>query len=186
MGYIDKINKHVKFSLEDIKAFCIDQVNQMGLQSYVESTELTKTIDSCATSKENDKTICISINMKKYYLFFQKENTSFLDRVLMNDADLYNLYVIYVIFHELWHFKQKKELTENPNGFRSLLLKSSKIFVKSSFNFSEDNRLDNLISGYPISVELIEKLLFFGSGGKNKTINIIEELQPKYDYKKSL
>ena len=106
----------------------------MNLMSYVENIELNDIIYSLASAKENIKTICINSNIKKYYQLFQNQNINFLDRILVNSADLYNLIIIYCIFHELWHFKQSKELTETPDTNRSILLKSSKIFAKYTFD----------------------------------------------------
>ena len=38
MNYIDKINNHIKLDFNDLKSFCLDQINVLNLQDYTDNT----------------------------------------------------------------------------------------------------------------------------------------------------
>ena len=57
------------------------------------------------------------------------------------------------------------------------------IFKKEFFDFLDTDGINNLISGYPISMEMIEKLMDVGYNKMNKIKNtdIMRELQTNYE-----
>lgn len=130
MNYIERINNHIKLEFEDIKQFCLEQIHTLKLENYVSKVEIDKIPNCIATYIVEKKKICISDNLDKYFKDYKKEKMSNnpIDKLLCNYNDLYNLFIIETIFHELWHAKQIKELKENSSTDYS-------IFIKTSYNY---------------------------------------------------
>ncbi len=129
-----KIRSHQKLNTDDIKNFCMDQVRENGLEDYISSFILDKVFDGLAGYSEELHAVCLDIEFMKQYREYKKEyqSKSILYRFLVLDADIFNLFIMGAIYHEVYHAKQKKEFIANPNSCHSILVKASSLFIPKS------------------------------------------------------
>lgn len=121
MDYISKLNKHKKFDKNDIKLFCADQINYLQVNDFVKSLEFDYLDYGTSVYCKKIKTIIFDENFDNYYKCRLRYN-GLTNKLLCNYNDLYNLIVINIVYHELWHAKQNKILEENPNSDYSTLI----------------------------------------------------------------
>ena len=132
--YEIKIKNHKRFNNDDIKNFCIIQAKKLNLDDYVVDLLLEKVLFGLASYNEELKSVCLIADFIKDYKAYKKQlqSKNILDRILLLDADAFNLFIIVTMFHELSHANQKKEKNENPNSDYSVLIKASYLFMPKS------------------------------------------------------
>lgn len=132
--YEIKIRNHQKLDRDDIKDFCLDQAKRLDLSDYVTDFIIEKIIWGTAGYNDELSLVCLDTEFMKQYDEYKKfyRLKNILDRILLRDADFFNLFIIEAIFHELWHAKQKKKLRDTPDSCYSILIKSSDLFKPKS------------------------------------------------------
>ena len=113
MSYKDKLNNHKKLKFEDIKELVLEQANKLGVQDYISNVITIKDNSAFAAYNRISGELLVS---NKYVRRVKKHTNSYgnvIDKIIDNSNDLYNIYTIYVVFHELWHVRQRKMITEN-------------------------------------------------------------------------
>lgn len=166
-NFVYKIYHHEKLNLEDIREFWMEQVKTLGLEQYVNVIK-SKRIWGFAEYNSYNKEISISKDYRYDFKSLKKRvfKPSIIDIFLRNDTDLFNLYIIYAGFHELWHAKQEKEINENKDSDYSILLKSSLInqrFSGSLYNHFHNRYFfehDAIINSIMISLDFIKSFNF--------------------------
>ncbi len=138
-----KLRNHIKFNNDDIKEFCKGQVKKLNLDDYVVETIFKKILFGLASYDKESKSVCLNDTFIEDYKAYKRkfQSKKFLDRILILDADIYNLFIIDTIFHELRHAEQEKEKNENPNSSYSILIKVASLFMLksgSTYNFYHD------------------------------------------------
>jgi len=134
MSYIDKIRNHERFQLKDIEEFVQEQASLLNLQQYLVKVEAKNLFRGKAAYSYQDRTIYIISDLNKEFEHFKKVcfESKLIHMAFCNGNDLYNLYVIYTIFHEIWHAKQQQQISENKNSSYSQLVDLSLKLIKKS------------------------------------------------------
>lgn len=162
-NFIYKIYHHKKLSLEDIKEFWMGQAKTLGLEQYVNDIKLERILGFAEYSSD-DKEIHISKDYKYDIKRLKKRvfKPHIIGTFLCDDADLFNLCIIYAGFHELWHAKQEKEKNENKDSYYSILLKFSAInqrFSGSTYKYFHNryfHEYDAIINSIMITLDFIK------------------------------
>lgn len=138
-----KLRNHIRFNNDDIKAFCKAQVKKLNLDDYVTEIIFTKILFGVASYDKKSQSVWLNTEFIEDYKTYKRkfQSKKFLYRILVLDADVYNLFIIDTIFHELRHAVQEKEKNDNPNSSYSILIKVATLFMHksgSTYNFFHD------------------------------------------------
>lgn len=134
MNYEIKIRNHQKLNREDIRAFCITVARQNNLSDYVTELVFIKIWDGLAAYDEKERKICIDNQFLEHYKEYKKtyKFKRLLDRILVLDADVFNIFIISTIFHEMHHAMQEKAKESDPFSPYEVLLQASYLFASKS------------------------------------------------------
>ena len=127
MAYADKLRSHKKLEIDDMKELINDQVEALNLQQYLDDVEIGNLLFSIAGYNDETKKIYISHDYKKKLkrTLWECFKSDFLALIQCNDNDLYNLYILRILFHEIWHAKQFMETDMNTESLYSKMLSVS-------------------------------------------------------------
>lgn len=172
MDYINKLNSHKKFNNYDIKLFCIDQTNNLELNDYIKSLEFDHLNYGTSIYCKKIKSIIFDTNFENYYKYRLKYN-GFYNKIFCNYNDLFNLFVINIIYHELWHAKQEQIISNETNSNYSTLINfSDKLCDKRELYIKYHDRLfieyDAIINSIILTFDYINNLNF-----NDKSLNIL-------------
>lgn len=161
-----KIYNHQKMDTEDIKNFCMEQVKINGLGEYITDFIIKNIMFGLTSYNEKRRSVCLDTEFIKQYKAYKREfqSKNVLDRILVLDADVFNLFIMEAIYHEIYHAKQKKELKENSDSHYSTLIRASLLFIPqsgSSYNFYHDRyfvEYDAIINSILFIIDYIKDL----------------------------
>lgn len=168
MEYIEKLENHKRFELSDIQEFIQEQVKVLDLKEFVNNIEEESVFCGIASYGMDDKTISVSNNFKADFKYYKKKcfESNLLQIISCNNNDLYNLYIINTVFHEIWHARQNKELNENRNSsyshlndisFKIMLLSGSTYHKYHDRYFIE---FDAIINSIKLTLNFVERFNF--------------------------
>ena len=124
MNYIDKLNSHQRMNVNDLKDFCLDQAKILQLEDYVDNVKLEEVFMARAEYDASKKSINIdNSTLKRAFRCFLFEDLKAMEVINCNKVDIFNLKMIYLMFHELWHAVQAKIVENNPNDVYSKSIK---------------------------------------------------------------
>lgn len=133
-NYDIKVQNHIKLDIDDIREFCMNQAKENGLDEYVTDFILQKVLFGVAGYDDNLHLVCLDTDFIKKYKIFKKgyQSNNIIDRFLVLDADVFNLFIMVTIYHEVHHAKQAKAINDNPDLPYANLMQISGLFIPKS------------------------------------------------------
>ena len=164
MDYISKLTSHKKFSNKDIKDFCFDQKKYLQLDDFVEHFEFDYLNYGTSIYCKKLKTIVFDDKFDSYYKYRLKYH-GLNNKLFCNYNDLYNLFIINIVYHELWHAKQNKILLNTPDSdYSKLINHSDKLCNKKELYVKYHDRFlieyDAIINSINLTFNYIKNLDF--------------------------
>ena len=168
MGYIDKLKNHKKFKLEDIKEFVIEQVEILNLNQYVNDVKNDDIFLGIMAYSNEKKLMSINNDYDVDYKEFKKYcfKLNFFSTIACNNNDLYNLYLINTIFHEIWHAKQNQQMITNMySSYSQLINISQELMLRSGTTYHSNHDIyfhesDAIINSVRLTLEFIKGFEF--------------------------
>ncbi len=141
MNYIDKLNSHQRMNVNDLKDFCLDQAKILKLEDYVDNVKFEEVFMARAEYNASKKSINIdNSTLKRAFRCFLFEDLKVIEVINCNKVDIFNLKMIYLMFHELWHAVQTKIVENNPDDVYSKSIKFALKLQNWSGSFYRANR----------------------------------------------
>ncbi len=135
-NYESKIANHRPLNFLDIQNFCYDQVDKYRLNEFVQTVTFEQIGDNNTWANYNSgvRTIYINKNIKKQFKLLKRYflYKNFWDKISINANDIFNIEIIQLIFHELWHAKQTEKIYYSTNFEECVLLIVSYMYQSKS------------------------------------------------------
>ena len=168
MSYVDKIKNHMRLELDDITEFVNDQIMALNLQQYIDTIKIKNVFAGVAAYSFDDSSIYIDENINESFKKYRNKcfKSNLLALLSCNNVDLYNLYIINTIYHEIWHAKQQQQINENMNNEHSQLLDVSLKLMQrsgSTYNSYHDkyfHESDAIINSIKLTLAFSKKFNF--------------------------